>query len=70
MSNPSSDTLNWCPYFYGVVKAQVGYQCKQRTNGPYSNVFNWFWTSSSLQAWIDVTNVGTVCDYRIKARKH
>jgi len=55
-----------CNFYIGTIQAQIGYLCKAGTNGGYSNVFNWFWTGSSLQAWIDVTNVGTVCDYRIK----
>jgi hypothetical protein len=52
--------------YLGTVKAQNGYLCKQGTGGGYSNVYNWYWTGSSLQAWIDTSNVGTVCDYRIK----
>jgi hypothetical protein len=54
------------PLYSGTITAQSGYLCKAGTNGGYSNVFNWYWNGSSFQAWIDATNVGTLCDYRIK----
>ena len=55
----------------GSVGATAGYLCHAgiSAGNVFGNVFNFFWTSSSLQAWIDITNVGTVTlvsDYRIK----
>ena len=53
----------------GVVQAQ-GFGTKQGYNGAMrTNMFNIAWVSSSLQAWVDTTNVGTfslTSDYRIK----
>ena len=50
--------------------AAKGFATKQGFNGALrSNNFNFAWVSSSLQAWIDVTNIGNVSvssDYRIK----
>ncbi len=44
-----------------------GYTCRAGTSGAYSNIYNWYWTGSSLQAWVDVTNVGTLSDRRLKS---
>ena len=60
---------------YGNIYAQggssiygsVGYRCKQGSGGgSYGNAFNTWWSGSSLQFWIDFSNVYSVSDYRIK----
>ena len=49
------------------IKAGIGYYCLQGTGGGiYGNIFNTWWTGSTLQFWIDSTNVYSVSDYRIK----
>ena len=51
----------------GVLSCGQGYRCKAGINGNFGNVYNLNWTGSSLEFWIDNTNVGSVaCDYRIK----
>ena len=55
----------------GSVGATNGYLCHAggSAGNTFGNIFNFFWLGSSLQAWIDSTNVGTVTlvsDYRIK----
>ena len=55
----------------GNVGATIGYLCHAGAGAgnTFGNIFNFFWSGSSLQAWIDSTNVGTVTlvsDYRIK----
>jgi hypothetical protein len=52
---------------FGVLSCGQGYRCKAGVNGGIGNVFNLYWSGSSVQFWIDSTNVGSVaCDYRIK----
>jgi len=46
-----------------------GYGCHAGTSASaFGNAFNFFWTGSLLQAWIDGTNLGnvTICDARVK----
>jgi hypothetical protein len=55
----------------GSVGATTGYLCHAGASAgnAFGNVFNFFWAGSSLQAWIDTTNIGNVTlasDYRIK----
>jgi len=52
----------------GTIKAN-GYFCRQGIGGATGSIFNSFWTSPNLQAWIDFTNIGNITytsDYRIK----
>ena len=55
----------------GHIAAVSGYLCHAGASAglSFGNVFNFFWSGSSLQAWIDSTNIGNVTvtsDYRIK----
>ena len=55
----------------GAVGATIGYLCHAggSAGNAFGNVFNFFWTGSALQAWIDGSNIGNVTlvsDYRIK----
>jgi len=55
----------------GAVGATNGYLCHAggAAGNAFGNVFNFFWSGSVLQAWIDSTNIGNVTlvsDYRIK----
>jgi len=62
----SSDTVN----IGGSLCTQNGYRCRSGNAGSIGNIFNFYWTSSStVQVWIDATNVGTMTltsDARIK----
>lgn len=65
LTNPS-DKLD----VYGAIRSQVGYRCKAgSTFGFGSNVYNFYWTGSALQCWIDgslVGNVSGLSDRRLK----
>ena len=47
----------------------AGYQCHNGSSGgSYGNIFNFYWSGSQLQAWIDVTDVNSnVSDRRLKS---
>jgi hypothetical protein len=51
----------------GYVKA-LGFQCHNGSSGgSYGNIFNFYWSGSADQAWIDVTEVsGSISDRRLK----
>ena len=55
----------------GFVKSN-GFRCHNGSSGgTWGNIFNFYWSGSSLQAWIDVTNLGNVSyssDRRLKDR--
>ncbi len=55
---------------YGGVMYTKGYGTLQGTSGgAHSHPFNFYWTGTALQAWVDATNVGNVSltsDYRTK----
>jgi hypothetical protein len=57
-------------YVGGSAIGTIGYINRSGAGGSFSNNrFNYYWTGSSLQAWIDTSNVGNVTltsDYRIK----
>ena len=54
----------------GPITAGTGYNNRPGTAGaPTGQLFNFNWTGTLLQAWINTTNVGTVAftsDYRVK----
>jgi hypothetical protein len=54
----------------GGVKAAPGYFCRAgQSGGAWGNIFNFWWTSSALQVWIDGSNMGNMSiasDYRVK----
>lgn len=54
----------------GRIASTAGYRCRSGTFGSYStHTFNFQWTGSALQAWIDNVNIGTVTvtsDRRLK----
>lgn len=52
----------------GNISANSGYRTKAGAAGGYGgNVFNFNWTGSSIDAWIDVTNLGNILsDRRLK----
>lgn len=54
----------------GGLATQTGFRCRAGNAGAIGNQFNLYWTSSStVQVWIDATNVGTMTltsDARIK----
>ena len=52
----------------GYVRA-AGFQCHNGSSGAsYGNIFNFYWSGSSEQAWIDVTDVaGSISDRRLKS---
>jgi len=53
----------------GKMQCNSGYVCRQGVGGTTGSVFNFFWASPNLQAWIDLTNIGNITytsDYRIK----
>lgn len=53
-----------------VIQSSVGYRCVNGLGGAISaNVFNFFWTGSSMSMWVDATFIGsvqTVSDERYK----
>ncbi|MDB5284118.1 MAG: hypothetical protein JWO06_3193, partial [Bacteroidota bacterium] len=52
----------------GDIRAQ-GYRCRSGISGAYgSNIFNFFWTGSQLQTWIDGVDLGVTSDRRLKDR--
>lgn len=65
LTNPS-DKLD----VNGAIRSQVGYRCKAGTNfGFGTNLYNFYWTGSALQCWIDgslVGNVSGLSDRRLK----
>ena len=68
---PASATGAAVIYTASSFAAAIGYYCHAGASAgnTFSNTFNFFWTGSSLQAWIDSINIGTVTlvsDYRIK----
>ncbi len=56
-------------YLAGICNSK-GYGCQQGINGTsYGNSFNFWWTGSQLQAWVDTTDIGVVqvtSDRRLK----
>jgi len=44
----------------GHIMSDTGYICKAGTSGGYSNVFNLYWTNSTMQLWVDSSNIGTI----------
>jgi hypothetical protein len=54
----------------GGLVHSIGYQCRLGTSGPNGgDTFNFNWTGSALDAWIDTTRIGSVnitSDYRFK----
>jgi len=64
-----SNIVSSAGFFAGGIKSGSGYACKQGTAGGYSNTFNYFWTNSVMQQWVDNVNTGNVSvtsDYRAK----
>ena len=57
-------------YLAGVCNATAGYGCQQGTSGgSFGHTFNFWWTGTQLQAWVDTTDVGVVSltsDQRLK----
>ncbi len=58
-------------YIAGKVNASSGYGCKQGVSSTtFGNVFNFWWSGSTLSAYIDVTDIGavnlTTSDRRLK----
>lgn len=68
-SNP--DNLNEKLNVEGVVRSE-GWRCRQGRSGPYGgNVFNYHWTGSAVECWVDSTQVGLVnllSDRRLKEK--
>lgn len=61
----NADTVN----IAGVLCTYGGYRCRTGGGGTVGNAFNFNWTSSTVQVWIDTTNVGNMTlssDIRIK----
>jgi Chaperone of endosialidase len=56
-----------CSQINDQCRTNYGFLCKAGTNGGYGNWFNFNWTGSRIDAWVDVTNVRVIaCDYRLK----
>jgi len=52
----------------GIISANTGYLTKQGSAGAFGpNIFNFNWTGTTLDAWVDVTNLGNILsDRRLK----